>query len=69
MLYIQLFSLNGHNSTSYIFYGLFFWGGLSFRNNENEDGSLFLKLRKLGNLLCEAIDLQDLSLIWNTEEG
>ena len=45
-LFYGLYSLNGHNSTSYIFHGLFFKGvlvfvitktkrGLCFRNYEN----------------------------------
>ena len=34
-LFYGLYSLNGHNLTSYIFYGLFFLKGLSFRYYEN----------------------------------
>ena len=34
VFFYGLYSLNGHNLTSYIFYGLFFLGGLSFNNSE-----------------------------------
>ena len=39
--------LNGRNPTSYIFYGSLLRVLVQFHNNENYDGSLFPKLRKL----------------------
>ena len=39
--------LNGRNPTSYIFYGSLLRVLVQFHNNENYDGSLFSKLRKL----------------------